>query len=609
MEVLFQANELLHLALHQPAHGDAGPGRDDLGHILLGHLLVQHLPVALELLQGGVVLLELLLELDQRPEAELRRSLEVALTLGALEGRTGFLDLLLARPDPVDQLLLSLPMGAHAGDPLLEVRELLLEPLEPFARCRVALLREGGLLDLELPDASFDLIDLDRHRVDLDAQAAGGLVDQIDGLVGEETSGHVAVREHGGRDERRVLDPDTMVDLVPLLQAAEDRDRVLHARLFDEDRLETSLERRVLLDVLSVFVQRGRTDRPELTARQHRLEHVAGVHRALRGARAHDGVQLVDERDDLPVGPGDLLQDRLEALLELASILRAREHRAQVQRDDLLVLERLGDVPGHDALGQALHDGGLADSRLTDQDRVVLRPPGQHLDHATDLLVATDHGVELAGTSLFGEIAPVLLQSLEGLLRVLAGDPATTADLGEGGERFVAGHAGTGQQLRRPSAVVAEHREQQMLGGDVLVRELFRLGGGRSEHARREGRETDLRSLREDLGQTLQRRVHLVTELLRLHAQVLQEREDDALGIRQEREQHVLRDDLLVVAGERLRVRTLHGRPGLHGQLVGVHRSTSSFVIGTGPGVEGVVARGLPFHQPEPPHDPFQPES
>ena len=54
----------------------------------------------------------------------------------------------------------------------------------------------------------------------------------------------------------------------------------------------------VLLDVLAVLVERRRADRAQLAAREHRLEHVAGVHRALGRARADERVQLVDEQDD-----------------------------------------------------------------------------------------------------------------------------------------------------------------------------------------------------------------------------------------------------------------------------------------------------------------------
>ena len=72
--------------------------------------------------------------------------------------------------------------------------------------------------------------------------------------------------------------------------------------LVDEDRLEAPLERRVLLDVLAVLVERRRADRVELAAGEHRLQQVRRVHRALGRAGTDDRVELVDEQDDLALG-------------------------------------------------------------------------------------------------------------------------------------------------------------------------------------------------------------------------------------------------------------------------------------------------------------------
>ena len=142
------------------------------------------------------------------------------------------------------------------------------------------------------------------------------------------------------------------------------------------DLLEPALEGGVLLDVLAVLVERGGADHAQLAAGQHRLEHVAGVHRALAaGAGADDRVHLVDEGDDLAVGVGDLLEHGLEPLLELAAVLRAGHHARQVERDEPLVLQALGHVALDDAPGQALDDGGLADAGLADEHRVVLGAP------------------------------------------------------------------------------------------------------------------------------------------------------------------------------------------------------------------------------------------
>ena len=83
--------------------------------------------------------------------------------------------------------------------------------------------------------------------------------------------------------------------LVLLSQALEDVDRLVYRRWIDDDRLEATLERAVLLDVLAILVEGRRADALQLTARERGLEHVAGVDRALSGARPDQRVQLVDE--------------------------------------------------------------------------------------------------------------------------------------------------------------------------------------------------------------------------------------------------------------------------------------------------------------------------
>src|SRR6185503_13277622 len=98
------------------------------------------------------------------------------------------------------------------------------------------------------------------------------------------------------------------------------------------------------------------------------------------------------------------------------------------ERPDALALQALGDVARDDPLRKAFDDRGLADTRVADQDGVVLRAPREHLDHAPDLLVAPDDRVELAGLRELGQVAAELLERLVGALRVLARDPLAAAD-------------------------------------------------------------------------------------------------------------------------------------------------------------------------------------
>ena len=207
--------------------------------------------------------------------------------------------------------------------------------------------------------------------------------------------------------------------LVALLQAAQDRDRVGHRRLADEDRLEAPFERRVLLDVLAVLIERRCTDTAQLAAREHRLQQVRRVDGAFCSARAHDRVQLVDEEDQLALGVLDLLEHGLQTLFELAPVLRACEQRADVERPHALALQSLGHVAGDDALGEPLDDRRLSGAWLADQHRVVLRAARQDLNDAPDLLVASDHRVELALLRRLGQIPPELRERVVRPLGIL----------------------------------------------------------------------------------------------------------------------------------------------------------------------------------------------
>jgi len=148
-----------------------------------------------------------------------------------------------------------------------------------------------------------------------------GFVDEIDGLVGEEAIGDVAVGEHGGADERGVLDANAMM-AARNARGGRAGWRSSPRRSADrQDRLEAALEGGVLLDVLAILVERRRTDAVQLAAGEHRLQEIARIHGALGGARADDGVELVDEEDDLALGRLNLLQHGFQALLELATYL------------------------------------------------------------------------------------------------------------------------------------------------------------------------------------------------------------------------------------------------------------------------------------------------
>ena len=262
-------------------------------------------------------------------EAQLGRAIEIAAPLRQLRLGLGGLRLFLQLAQLADQLLLVLPDGLHLIDALAQLRDLRGHLRQPLRGRLVLLLAQRLLLDGQRRQPALQLIDRIRPRIDLHLQAAGRLVDQVDRLVGQLAPRDVTVRQPRRRDQRGVTDADTVVNLVAFLEAAKDRDRVLHRRLADEHGLEAALQRLVLLDVLAVLVQRRRADAAQIAARQRRLEHVGRVDRALRAAGADQRVQLVDEQDDAAGRRLDLLEHGLEAVLELAAVLAARDQRAR----------------------------------------------------------------------------------------------------------------------------------------------------------------------------------------------------------------------------------------------------------------------------------------
>ena len=457
------------LALQHLRDRDPRPLRHDGGDVLFRHLLAQQahgatgLAVFVVRCQLRGLLIQAALQGRHRAVADFRRRRQVAAAHALLLLQAHPLELLLDLAHLVDLPLLVLPAELHGIALAPHLGQLLFQLGQALPRSRVVLLGQRLPLDGELQQPPLQPVQLRGLAFDLHLQAAGRLVHQVDRLVGQEARGDVTVGEGGGGDDRLVADAHPVVDLVPLLEAAQDGDGRLHRRLGGHHRLKAALQGGILLDVLAVLVQGGGADGAQLAARQGRLQQVGGVHCPLGAAGADQGVQLVDEQDDAAVGTGDLLDHRLEPLLELAAELGAGHQRAQVQGEDAAVAQRLRHVAFDHAPRQPLDDRGLAHTGIADQHRVVLGAPRQHLHDAADLLVAADHGVQLLLPRQLRQVAAVALQRVVLPLRVLVGDAGAAADLLQRGKHRVTADARPAQQAGdRP--VGLQQRQEQVLG-------------------------------------------------------------------------------------------------------------------------------------------------
>ena len=186
-----------------------------------------------------------------------------------------------------------------------------------------------------------------------------------------------------------------VVLLVVVLDAAHHGQRISNAGFLHPHGLEPALQRLVLLDILAVLVEGGGTDDLDLAAGEGGLQDVARIHGTLALTGGGNGVDLVNEQDDV-ARRLDLAQQALDPLLELAAELGTCHKAGQVEQEDLLILQPCRHLPLGNALRNALGNGGLANARLTNEAGVVLLAAAQDLDGAVDLAVTADDIIQFA---------------------------------------------------------------------------------------------------------------------------------------------------------------------------------------------------------------------
>ena len=170
-----------------------------------------------------------------------------------------------------------------------------------------------------------------------------------------------------------------MVVLILLLQSTEDGDGAGLIGFVDHDHLEAAFQGLILLEVLLILVKGRGTDGAQFATRQGRLEDVSSIHRALALTSPYEGMDLIDEEDDLPFALGDFADDRFETFFKFALVLRPSDEGSHIKRIDLLGAEVLRDIPTDDTEGKTFGDGSLPYPRLPDEDRVILRAAREDL--------------------------------------------------------------------------------------------------------------------------------------------------------------------------------------------------------------------------------------
>src|SRR5690606_9559766 len=136
---LLHAQQLAGLPLEQSAGGDAGPGLDDVGHLLGTNLLADQ---GLEVVLGLLGLLDLPLELGDLAVEDLAGAAQIALTLQPVGLDPQLVELTTQLALALEGGLLPLPAGLEAAQLLLGVGQVGAQRRQPLSGGLVGLLGE-----------------------------------------------------------------------------------------------------------------------------------------------------------------------------------------------------------------------------------------------------------------------------------------------------------------------------------------------------------------------------------------------------------------------------------------------------------------------------------
>ena len=325
-------------------------------------------------------------------------------------------------------------------------------------------------------------------------KAGRGFVDNVDGFVGQLAVGDITMAEANSLLECIFRVGDGVMLFIAEAQSTQDFDGIFDVRFVYEDRGETPFERRVLFDVLAVFVQCGGADTLQLSARECGLEHVAGVERAGGVAGADDGVQLIHKQYDLALAAADFIHDRLQPFFEFAAEAGPGDHGPQVQRNQTLAGENVRHIVSHDLLGQPFDDGRFADTGFTYQNWIVLRAPTQNLHHARDLFFAADDRIQFPFGGGLRQVAAILFQHLKLAFGVRLVYALASPEFFDSAIEAFLGDACVTQYVCAVGVPLAGDGEQNVFSADIFVLKFICLIIGDAHHAIESGRDENLYS-------------------------------------------------------------------------------------------------------------------
>ena len=240
--------------------------------------------------------------------------------------------------------------------------------------------------------------------------SCASLIDDIDRFIRKASGCDVSLTHFDGSDNSIVGELHTMMFFVTSSEPFEDFNGLIFCGRFYDDFLKTTSQSIVFFDVLSIFVECGSTDALNFASGKSRLQYVGSVNCTFCSTSSHERVKFVDEENRVLYTP-HFSHHCLDALFELAAVLRSSNHHGQVEYNDSLLSQNLWYFAFDDSLCESFDDGGFTNTSFSKQNRIILGSSTKDLSGSLNFPSTTDDGVQF---TLFCQFRQVSAKAVQG---------------------------------------------------------------------------------------------------------------------------------------------------------------------------------------------------
>ena len=262
---------------------------------------------------------------------------------------------------------------------------------------------------------------------------------------------------------------------VTFSQTTKDRNSILHSWLIYHNRLETTFQGGIFLNILTVFIQCGSTDAVKLTTGKHWFQHIAGIHCAIRLTCTYDQMKLINKQDDLTFALFYLFKNRFQTFLKFTTVFGTCYQCTHIQGKNFLILQCFWNISCYNSLCKTFHSGCFTNTRFTDENRIVLGLTGKNTDHIPDLTVTSDYRIQFLASCFLYKIFAVFIQCIVCGFRVIAYYTLIPTHCGKCLQKAFFGNAEFAPDFLHAGTWIFQKCQEKMLYGYVFISHCLRF--------------------------------------------------------------------------------------------------------------------------------------